>query len=44
VRRLIAKDDKHLQAMLRLILAHAGYEATVADDGEQAWHAFQQAP
>jgi phosphoserine phosphatase RsbU/P len=39
---LIAEDDHLSRRLLETRLAQWGYEVTVAEDGEQAWHALQQ--
>lgn len=41
---LIAEDDPIFCKLLSRLLEKLGYEVTVAEDGQQAWQAFQDQP
>lgn len=44
MRVLFADDDVIARTLLGAVLADLDHEVTVADNGEEAWEAFQQAP
>jgi diguanylate cyclase (GGDEF)-like protein len=44
MRVLVADDDATCRLVLQKTVEKLGHECTVASDGSEAWHAFEQAP